>query len=184
MINFSEQAYEDGYDFSSLSLPEQIATKNLYTSKDDMWKKGRMRRCAEYYLDNAYWDASAAAFFESDWCFKNSGDYHAIILGCSKSKKAGSNDYIISLLIDEHQIRYIKFTPDYDSEVTETIFRELNYNLENTPYLCKRWVNIRINNIITSNQKAFSKVESIEFIPRKTVDLYIKMFGLMSEFIR
>lgn len=88
------------------------------------------------------------------------------------------------MLIDEQQIRYIKFTPDYDSEVTETIFRELNYNLENTPYLCKRWVNIRINNIITSNQKAFSKVESIEFIPRKTVDLYIKMFGLMSEFIR
>ena len=133
MIHYSQQAYEDGYDFSSLTLPEQIATQTLYTNKEDMWKKGRLRRCANYYFDNAHWDASAAAFFESDWYFKNSGDYHAIILGCSKSKKAGSNDYIISLLIDEHQIRYIKFTPDYDSEVTETIFRELNYNLENTP---------------------------------------------------
>ena len=183
MINFSEQAYEDGYDFFFFSLPEQIATKNLYTSKDDMWKKGRMRRCAEYYLDNAYWDASVAAFFESDWCFKNSGDYHAIILGCSKSKKAGSNDYIISLLIDEHQIRYIKFTPDYDSEVTESILRELNYKLKNIPYLHKKWVNIRINNVVTANQRVFSKVESIEFISDDSVRLYVKMFGLMSEFI-
>ena len=184
MINFSEQAYEDGYDFSSLSLPEQIATKNLYTSKEDMWKKGRLRRCADYYWYNAYWDNSAASLFERDWGFRESGDYHAIILECFKSKKIGVNEYILSLLVDEDQIRYIKFTPDFDSEVTETIFRELNYNLKNTPHLCKRWVNIRINNIITSNQRAFSKVESIEFIPLKTVDLYIKMFGLMSEFIR
>lgn len=183
MIHYSQQAYEDGYDFSSLTLPEQIATQTLYTNKEDMWKKGRLRRCANYYFDNAHWDASAAAFFESDWYFKNSGDYHAIILGCSKSKKAGSNDYIISLLIDEHQIRYIKFTPDYDSEVTESILRELNYKLKNIPYLHKKWVNIRINNVVTANQRVFSKVESIEFISDDSVRLYVKMFGLMSEFI-
>ena len=39
MIHYSQQAYEDGYDFSSLTLPEQIATQTLYTNKEDMWKK-------------------------------------------------------------------------------------------------------------------------------------------------
>lgn len=181
-IKFSQKAYEDGYDFSIFPENEQELTKEYYTNKEDMKIKSNRAESANYYIENVDFDNTMHTLLEYDWIFNQSGYYEAVIVKCSKSAKIGSNDYILELMIDESTIRYVKFNPySNNSAITDSILNELNYT--NTfKKLIGRWVYFEVNNVIYSQNRVFSKIETFDFVPNEIVALYRKMLNKMSRF--
>lgn len=179
-IKYSEQAYKDGYDFSSLTEEEQEMTIDYYSSKEEIREVVNLAKAAKSYIRNNGFDNTQKALIDYDWRFFKDGEYNGIIVNCSKSKKTGSKDYILELMIDEYTIKYIKFNPFYyKNPVTYSILGELDFD-ENYYRLIGRYVSFSVCNI-TYSGKTFAKISEFEFIEKSIIDLHIKMYDIINE---
>ena len=180
MIDFSEKAYQDGFDFSNFTLEEQEMTKEYYSSKEEIYEAVKLVKAARYYMRNHFFDCTVKPLIDFDWRFFKSGNYEAVIVNCTKSAKKGSEDYIIELMLDEYTIKYIKFNPYYSSSpVTDSILEELDYR-NNYYDVVGRYVYFEINNTIYNN-RVFSKVTEFKFVDENIIDLHFKMYDVIRE---
>lgn len=177
-ILFSEEAYDDGYDFSSLTENEQKLTKEYYSSKEEIREVAQLVKAAGYYIRHSDFDCSVKPLIDYDWRFFESGSYEAVIVRCSKSVKMDSDDYILELMLDEYTIKYIKFKPFDDNPITTAILDELNYH-ENYGNLVGRYIVFDIENNPYGRNKVFSNVTSFKFIEKNIITLHMKMWEII-----
>ena len=179
-ILYSEQAYNDGYDFSSLTESEQKLTREYYYDKEEIGKVARLVEVARYYIRHSDFDCSVKPLIDYDWRFLESGTYEGVIVRCSKSLKKDSEDYIIELMLDEDTIKYIKFNPYSNGTVISAILDELEYQ-GSFSKIIGRYVILDVDNNIYSGNKIFSNVTSFEFVDEDIINLHLKMWEIMKE---
>ena len=179
-ILYSEQAYNDGYDFSSLTENEQKLTREYYSNKEEIREVARLVKAARYYIRHSDFDCFVKPLIDYDWRFFESGTYQAVIVRCSKSVKADSDDYILELMLDEHTIKYIKFNPYSNGTVISAILDELEYQ-GNFSKIIGRYIIFDVDNNIYSRNKIFSNVTSFEFVEEDIINLHLKMWEIIEK---
>lgn len=179
-ITYSEKAFNDGYDFSSLTKREQILSQQLYISEEIL---------ADFYLSNLTIDKICNEELDFDinfnWGFAYSGKYYGYILNCHKIKKLGCSPYyLIRLLISKTEAKFIKFTTSFSDPVYKEIRRVFGFhypktnpfdysNLELLP------VCFSIENITTSKGNPFSVIKNMHILDDEEITTIYKMTNLM-----
>lgn len=181
-VSYSEKAKNDGYDFSSLTDKEQRQSKKLYVSMDVL---------IDYYfasvtLDKLCEEQDYYPQLNYNWGFPESGIYYGQIIECSKSKKQCSNEYIISFLIDEVDVRYMKFRRSFDDPIYIEIKKA--FNIRNTIFnqfdfteLECRPASVEVKNITYNNGKTFSIIKKFHLFRDSQINTLNKMIHLMLE---
>lgn len=183
-ISYSKKAYKDGYDFSSLSKDEQEASHYLYISEEDM---------SNFYAANCTMSSIIEKLeltlpLQKRWGFPYSGLYSGFILDCKMTDCLLCNEYIMEILLDERNVRYIKFTKSMiNSEyihiynaiketlnLRDTVFRSIDYGiLKNMP------VQIGIENIELDSGKIYSKVNHFMILNDYEYEIKLNIIELM-----
>ncbi len=180
-INFSIKAYEDGYDFSSLSPSEQSFTKKLYITYQSIHDFICAAKVYKYMTDEK--NKSLFLLANKSWSFPKSGWYQGIIINTTKSKKKGTDDYIFEILINGNDIKYVKLTHDPNNAVLQAILENHNYpiGMFNPEKLIGSAVLLNITNIPTCDNGTFSKIRKFTFYPSHYANTLYKMIDLINE---
>ena len=117
-LMYSKEAYEDGYDFSSLNPEEQELSKKLYRSKMHMQRVYNKLCLYNDILEN---EQEAMLNVDVGWGFPKSGVYLGCVQSCQKSMKRDSNELIMRIILDEKTIRNIKFDCSFSNPVMSAI---------------------------------------------------------------
>lgn len=179
-INFSIKAYDDGYDFSSLSPFEQELTKKLYITYQSIHDFVNAAKVYDYMKDEK--NKNLFLLTNKSWSFPKSGLYQGIIINTTKSKKKGTDDYIFEILVNGNDIKYAKLTHDPDNAVLQAILKKYNcpIGMFNPEELIGSFVLLSITNIPTYNG-TFSKIKKLIFYPSHYVNTFYKMLDLINE---
>lgn len=180
-ILFSEQAYKDGYDFSCMSKEEQILSRTLYYSFDHM---SRLYDILSLYNEISKSPDDSLYILDEGWLFPESGVYFGCVLGSEKSKKGGSNEYILRLIIDENTVRYLKFSRSFSDPIMEAIQEKWKHkpnplNPFKLSCIKGKILSVKIENIITNRGRPFSKIMQAKFLDETSENCIIKMINLM-----
>jgi len=183
-ISYSKKAYKDGYNFSSLSEDEQEASKYLYHSEEDMSNFYAATCTMTSIIENQ----ELTLPLRKGWGFPNSGIYSGFILDCKMTDSLLCNEYIMEILLDERNVRFIKFTKSLiNSEYThiynaiketlnlrDTIFRSIDYGiLKNMP------IQIGIENIELDSGKIYSKVNHFMILSDYEYEIKLNLIRAM-----
>lgn len=180
---YSKQAYEDGYDFSSMSQEEQELSKKLYGSQKHM---SDMYDILCLY-DNLSTSTDDALFLlDEGWTFPESGTYCGCVAGYEKSRKKGSNEYILHLIVGPQSIRYLKFSKRYSDPIMIAIRERWKVKINpHKPFelnkIVGKLLRVKIENVITSNDRTFSKVKAAKFLSEASERCIDNMINLMIE---
>lgn len=174
MINYSIEAYNDGYDFSDLSLEEQTMSKNLYVSAEVMSDLSYSMTTYENMQNGGEKNTTE---FVRDWIFPTSGIYYGFIVGAN-AHPIKRNEYIINLLINEIEIRNIKFRT-YGNDVvwkaiTETCDSDFCIN-----DLMGSLIRVKVFNGVSGNGAKYSYIQKFEFFSDEEIDTLYKIINIM-----
>lgn len=176
MINYSIEAYNDGFDFSNLSLEEQEMTKNLYVSYETMAELDGASIVFDKIMNNRNYIAS----FKEKWEFNESGTYYGYIISVNPHPR-NQNEFIINLLINDTEVRHIKFkTYSYNNVVWRAINETISGGFEISD-LIGSLVRVEVNNIIKNDGNPFSYIVSMEFFSNEEINTLYKMLDTMVE---
>lgn len=193
---YSKEAYEDGYDFSSLSLDEQELSKKLYRSERHM--QGIYNKLC-LYSDILEDEQEAMLNVDVDWGFPKSGVYLGCVQSCQKSMKKDSNDLIMRIILNENTIRNIKFNCTLSDPIMSAIrqrwtkdfkprkpvsFREKRPEVRKPLPFHKTegmLLRVRVENITLKNGHPFSKIVYAKFLSEADENCIDNMINLMIE---
>lgn len=181
---YSVRAHNEGFNFSSLSEDEQEASKHLYTTEDDMSNFFAATCTMTSIIENL----ELKLPLRKGYGFPYSGVYSGYILNCQMTNSPYFNEYIMEILLDEQNVRLIKFTKSLiDSNFThiyeaikdtlglrDTVFRSIDYQI-----LKNMAVQIGIENIELSSGKIFSKLSGFLILDDFERSTKLKMIDLM-----
>lgn len=168
-------------DFEFASIPEnlQVRAYELYISEASM---NDMYNAIVTYEDLAQLDKNHIPILNGDWPFPKSGTYKGVIIECERSKK-NSFEFILKLLINGKDVKFIKFSPAKMSRVyrgiCELIPQNENYFDVNTLIGCIAIV--KIKNQRSYGGVVFSNVERFEILSETDEEIIFEMIKTMFE---
>lgn len=176
MLHYSKQAYEDGYDFSSLTLEEQRMTKYLYISADvmsDLYYAIKKYKKIKNNLKNNLKRLS------NDWSFQENGYYYGYIVNANIHPH-NDDEFIFNLLVDDKCVKNIKFRKNCNDVIWVTL-RELCNDTFCLPDLIGSLVRVNVYNGTKTDGYPFSYIKSIDFFSQDEIDILYKMIDIMLE---
>lgn len=177
LIRYSKAAHDDGLNFSELSIEKQELTCKLYCGWDEMWTLyDTYRAHCDMLFQNVIFDMN------EQWTFPESARYIGYIFSCEKSKKKGSMDYIMSILLNPGELRYIKFRPSLNDPMYIAIRKRFNPNPRNPIDLkdcVGNYITLDIENSNTKYGTAFSNLKSARIYSELEMETMFDMFELM-----
>lgn len=180
-IKYSLEAYNDGYDFSILSLEDQEATKSYYWSMQSMYELADATQVYNFIIKNK--NNGVISLVKKSWTFDKSGTYKGIILDARNSMKQGNDDVILDILINGKEIKHVKMTHDSTNVVLEALLEKFNgfIGLVDPSELIGCVVGIEVENITSSSGNVFSKIIDFAFWDDDIVNLLYDMIDIMRE---
>lgn len=193
---YSKEAYEDGYDFSSLSLDEQELSKKLYRSERHM--QGIYNKLC-LYSDISEDEQEAMLDVDVGWGFPKSGVYLGCVQSCQKSMKKDSNELIMRIILNENTIRNVKFNCTLSDPIMSAIrqrwtkdfkprkpvsFREKRPEVRKPLPFHKTkgmLLRVKVENITLKNGYPFSKIVYAKFFSEADEKCIDNMINLMIE---
>ncbi|MCH5183007.1 MAG: hypothetical protein J1E00_02430 [Oscillospiraceae bacterium] len=176
-IQYSICAYRDGYDFSSMTPEKQELTNQLYLGYD---------RISDLYDAYTTYDAIASGqavqVLEERWGFPHSGEYAVCIFACERPRWSKNNEYILKLLVNDREIRLVKFKlsffdPIY-SEIT-TYFNARPGEAVDPRDIAGRLLYLKIENVLTQRGNAFSQIVNAMIPSQFEEEIIYEMIDLM-----
>ena len=177
-IMYNKRARRDGYDFSTLTEEEQKCAQYIYTSEEAI---------SNFYLAHMIFQSLLEGNEikpKRKWGFPQSGYYYGYVLDCQLSDNSFHSEYILKVLVNDCEVRYIKFTKSFSDAVfietkrffqlTDSIFHPIDMEIiKNYP------VRLQIENIILNSGKTYSKVVDFWIMSEVETDVIHKMINLM-----
>ena len=183
-INYSKLAHDEGYDFSILPVEQQELTCRLYGGWDFMNELYQACVAYEEFRKRIRQEQD----FAYSWGFPETGEYFGVILNCERSWKKDSVDYIMSVIVNYDEIKFIKFKMTYHDPVYKVIRNLIVHNPGKAPYfngIYGRIIALEIENITESAvrkyNKPFSAVRKVEVLNDEEDNTVYAMFDLMLE---
>lgn len=176
MLHYSKQAFEDGYDFSALTIEEQEMTKDLYVSTRVMSDLYYVIIKYESIRNNLTLNLRR---LNNEWLFKDNGFYYGYIIGANRHPR-NNDEFILNLLIDDRNVKNIKFRKNCNDVIWVTI-RELCDDTFCLPDMIGSLVRVNIFNGTKTDGYPFSYIKSIDFFSQEEIDTLYKMIDIMLE---
>ncbi len=176
MLHYSKQAFEDGYDFSALTLEEQRMTKYLYISDcvmNDLYYAIKKYNAIKNNLSTKLRQLS------NDWAFENDGYYYGYIVNANIHPH-NDDEFIFNLLVDDECVKNIKFRKNCNDIIWVTI-REVCDDTFVLPDLIGSLVRVNVFNGTKTDGRPFSYIKSIDFFSEEEIDILYKMINIMLE---
>lgn len=170
----------DDFDFSSIPAKMQDRAEELYVSEQSM---NDLYDAFVTYENLCQLNSNQIPMLNGEWAFEKSGTYKGIITECERSKKS-QFDYILKILINSKDIKYIKFTHSKTSCIYKNI-RDLackDDDYFDTNNLIGRVVIMDIRNKQFHGNNVFSNVDRFEVIGDKDEELLIEMIKTMIKY--
>lgn len=180
-IKYSIEAYNDGYDFSSLSPIEQEASKKFYWSRESMYALLDAENVYNYINNNS--NKNLLLLTNKSWTFSESGFYKGIIIDAKKSRKPGSEDFILDIIINGNDIKHVKLTHNPDDVVLKALLKKYNgrISLIDPLELIGSVVAINVRNSMRVSRTVFSSIHQFIFFSDITTNALFNMLNLMLE---
>lgn len=170
----------DDFEFTTIPQNLQDRAEELYMSEASM---NNMYDAFVTYENLGRLDGNHIPVLNGDWAFPESGVYKGIILECERSRK-NSYEFILKFLINEKDVRYIKFSPSKMSRVYRSICDLIsNDNLYfDTNSLIGRVAIVEIRNQRGYNGVIYSNVDHFEVLSETDEELIIEMLKTMIKY--
>ena len=170
----------DDFEFNSIPKNLQARAEELYVSEASM---NDMYDAFVTYEKLGRLNGNHIPILNGDWAFPESGTYKGIIIECVRSRK-NSYEFILKFLINEKDIRYIKFSPSKMSRVYRSICDLIsNDNLYfDTNSLIGRVAIVEIRNQRGYNGVIYSYVDRFEVLSETDEELIIEMLKTMIKY--
>ncbi len=178
-IKYSLEAYNDGYDFSILSLEDQEATKSYYWSMQSMYELADATQVYNFIIKNK--NNGVISLVKKSWTFDKSGTYKGIILDARNSMKQGNDAVILDILINSREIKHVKMTHDSTNVILGALLEKYDnlIGLIDLSELIGCVVGIEVENITSSSGNVFSKIIDFVFWDDDIVNLLYDMIDIM-----
>ena len=178
-IKYSLEAYNDGYDFSILSLEDQEATKSYYWSMQSMYELADATQVYNFIIKNK--NNGVISLVKKSWTFDKSGTYKGIILDARNSMKQGNDAVILDILINSREIKHVKMTHDSTNVILGALLEKYDnlIGLIDLSELIGCVVGIEVENITSSSGNVFSKLIDFVFWDDDIVNLLYDMIDIM-----
>lgn len=178
-IKYSLEAYNDGYDFSILSLEDQEATKSYYWSMQSMYELADATQVYNFIIKNK--NNGVISLVKKSWTFDKSGTYKGIILDARNSMKQGNDVVILDILINSREIKHVKMTHDSTNVILGALLEKYDnlIGLIDLSELIGCVVGIEVENITSSSGNVFSKIIDFVFWDDDIVNLLYDMIDIM-----
>lgn len=178
-IKYSIEAYNDGYDFSILSLEDQEATKSYYWSMQSMYELADATQVYNFIIKNK--NNGVISLVKKSWTFDKSGTYKGIILDARNSMKQGNDAVILDILINSREIKHVKMTHDSTNVILGALLEKYDnlIGLIDLSELIGCVVGIEVENITSSSGNVFSKIIDFVFWDDDIVNLLYDMIDIM-----
>lgn len=187
-INEYNYDYDDSnmgmsfYDFEFTSIPNELQERaeELYISEQSM---SDMYDSFIVYEKLCKLNNNQIPMLNGDWAFEKSGTYKGIITECERSKKS-QFDYIIKVLINAKEVKYIKFTHSNLNIIYRSI-RNLackDDDYFNTDNLIGKIVVLDVKNKKFHGNRVFSNITRFEIMSDKDEAIIIEMIKTMLKY--
>lgn len=188
-INDTDELYDeyenegltfDEFDFSSIPAKHQKRAEELYVSEQSM---NDLYDAFVTYENLCKLNANQLPMLNGEWAFPTSGIYKGIITECERSKKS-QFDYILKILINSKDVKYIKFTHTNMNCIYKSI-RDLackDAEYFDTSNLIGRVVFLDIQNRRFHGNGLFSNVNSFEILNEEEEETLIEMIKIMLKY--
>ena len=170
----------DDFDFNSIPSKMMDRAEELYISEQSM---NDMYDAFVTYESLCRMNPNQIPMLNGEWSFPNSGVYKGIITECERSKKS-QFDFILKILINSKDIKYIKFTHSNMNCIYKSI-RDLACKDDeyfDTSYLIGRVVVLDIQNKRFHGNGVFSNVNCFEILNDKEEEILIEMIKIMLKY--
>ena len=152
----------DDFEFVSIPAKMQDRAEELYVSEQSM---NDLYDAFVTYENLCKMNSNQIPMLNGEWAFSKSGVYKGIITECERSKKS-QFDFILKILINSKDVKYIKFTHSNMNCIYKSI-RDLACKDDeyfDTSYLIGRVVVLDIHNKRFHGNGVFSNVNRFEIL--------------------